>query len=263
MSVQKDGQSSNDSRPALNGLRRLNLAAAIFFAAQVVVLLVLAAPVSLPVTGSFLTNAPGAGQYGTTELFSLRIDLIVAVFLGLAALDHFAVGTFVRRQYEKLIRNWQNPFRWSEYAISASLMIVLISMLTGVSDVVALLGIFGANAAMILFGLAMERANAGQDRVDWAPFIYGCIIGAIPWIAIVIQFALAESNADGVPGFVYGIFISLFLLFNCFAVNMWLTYRRRGKWQDPLFAERVYVFLSITAKTALAWQVYSGALAGS
>ena len=46
------------------------------------------------VLGSFLTNAPGAGQYGSTELFDLRIDVMVAVFLALAAIDHFAVGTF-------------------------------------------------------------------------------------------------------------------------------------------------------------------------
>lgn len=258
------GESDSNARSvALKRLRRLNLFASVFFAAQVVLLLFLAEPVSLSVSGSFLTNAPGAGQYGTTELFNLRIDLIVALFLALAAVDHFIVGTVARRWYEKNIEQGQNPARWTEYSISASLMIVLIAMLTGVSDVAALLGIFGVNAAMILFGLAMERANANREQVDWAPFIYGCLVGAVPWIAIVIQFVLAESNAGGAPGFVYGIFVSLFLLFNCFALNMWLTYRRRGRWKDPLFAERVYIILSITAKTALAWQVYSGALAGS
>ena len=248
---------------SLARLRRLNLIATVFFAAQVVILLILAKPASLPVIGSYLTNAPGAGEYGSTTLFDLRIDVVVAIFLALAALDHLAVGTFARGWYESNVSRGTNPARWWEYSVSASLMIVLIAMLTGVTDVIALIGLFGMNAAMIIFGLVMERVNLGREETDWSPFLWGCVFGALPWIAIVIQFWLAESQASGVPGFVYGIFVSLFILFNCFAVNMWLAFRGNGRWKDPLFAERVYIYLSFFAKTALAWQVYAGALAGS
>ena len=41
-----------------------------------------------------------------------------------------------------------------------------------------------------------------------------------------------------------------------------LEYRGRGRWGNPAFAERVYLILSLVAKSALAWQVYAGALAG-
>jgi len=244
-------------------LRRLNLIATVFFAAQVVVILALAGPAALPVLGSFLTDAPGSGQYGSTDLFDLRIDVMVALFLGLAAIDHLAVGSFARGWYEKNIVRGINPARWWEYSISASIMVVLIAMLAGASDVVALVALFGVNAAMILFGLVMERANLDRDEVDWAPFIYGCVVGAVPWIAIAIQLALSEDSGNDVPTFVFVIFASLFILFNCFAVNMWLGYRARGRWADPLFVERSYIVLSFVAKTVLAWQVYGGSLAGS
>ncbi len=40
------------------------------------------------------------------------------------------------------------------------------------------------------------------------------------------------TNRPGSPiswtPFVYGIFVSLFVYFNCFAVNQWLQYRQRG-----------------------------------
>jgi hypothetical protein len=156
-----------------------------------------------------------------------------------------------------------NPARWWEYSISASIMVVLIAMLAGASDIVALLMMFGANAAMILFGLVMERSNLGKRKVDWSPFVWGCVIGAVPWIGIAVQLALSQDNGDGVPGFVFGIFVSLFILFNTFAVNMWLGYRGKGRWKDPLFVELAYVILSFTAKTVLAWQVYAGSLAGT
>ena len=41
----------------------------------------------------------------------------------------------------------------------------------------------------------------------------------------------------------------------------WLQYRAKGKWADYLRGERTYIVLSFVAKSLLAWQVFSGALA--
>lgn len=244
-------------------LRRLNVVVGAAHALQAVVLLALAAAASLPVTASFLVGPPGAGEFGAADLGSLRVDWLVAAFLLLAAIDHLAVSAGrPRRWYERNVARGINPARWWEYSVSASLMIVLIAMLAGISDVVALIALFGANAAMILFGLVQEQVNVDRDAVDWRPFAYGCVVGAVPWVAIGAQIIVSATEGDGVPGFVVAIFITLFALFNTFAVNMWLQYRGRGRWADPAFAERVYLILSLAAKSALAWQVYGGALAG-
>ena len=64
------------------------------------------------------------------------------------------------------------------------------------------------------------------------------------------------------PGFVYGIIASMFVFFNIFAVNMVLQYKKVGPWRDYLFGEKVYIILSLTAKTLLAWQVFSATLTG-
>jgi hypothetical protein len=247
----------------LDGLRRWNIGVGLLHAVQAIAILALAAPVTLPVGVTYLTGPPGAGEYGgPASLFDLRIDLAVAAFLLLAAVDHLAMAApRVRGWYEANVRRGINPARWWEYSISASLMIVLIAMLSGITEGTALLAIFGVNASMILFGLAMERTNLDRERVDWRPFVYGCIAGAVPWLAIALQIGVSQDNGDGVPGFVIAIFITLFVLFNTFAINMWLQYRGRGRWADPVFAERVYLILSLAAKSLLAWQVYFGALA--
>jgi hypothetical protein len=243
-------------------LRRWNLGVGAAHLAQAAAILALASSASLPVDVSYLTGPPGAGSYGgPAGLFDLRIDLAVAVFLLLAAVDHLSVATWARGWYERQVLRGINPARWWEYSLSASIMVVLIAMLAGVREGTALVALFGANAGMIAFGLAMERANLGRKRVEWRPFLYGCALGAVPWIAIALQIGVSLDNGE-VPGFVIAIFVSLLVLFNSFAVNMWLQYRRRGRWADPLFAERAYLVLSLVAKSALAWQVYGGALAG-
>jgi hypothetical protein len=244
-------------------LRRLNVIVGSVHALQAVILLAIATAASLPITASFLVGPPGAGDYGAASLGSVRIDWLVAAFLVLAAVDHLTVSVGrPRRWYEANVSRGINPARWWEYSLSASLMVVLIAMLAGISELVALIALFGANAAMILFGLVQEQTNVDRDEVDWRPFIYGCFIGAVPWIAITAQLVISATDGNGVPGFVVAIFVSLFVLFNTFAVNMWLQYRGRGRGADPVFAERVYLILSFVAKSALAWQVYAGALAG-
>ena len=47
-----------------------------------------------------------------------------------------------------------------------------------------------------------------------------------------------------------------------FAANMALQYLRVGPWRSYLFGERMYLVLSLVAKSVLAWQVFAGALAG-
>ena len=138
-------------------------------------------------------------------------------------------------------------------------MVVLIALLTGITDVAALGAIFGVNAAMILFGLLMEHYES-PGRPNWMSFVFGCLAGAVPWIVIAV-YLWSPGVAAEPPAFVYGIFFSLFVFFNCFAVNMVLQYKKVGKWRDYLFGETAYVFLSLVAKSLLAWQVFAGTLA--
>jgi hypothetical protein len=155
-----------------------------------------------------------------------------------------------------------NPVRFYEYALSSSLMIVLIGMLSGVWDLGAVILIFGINAMMNLFGIMMELHNQHTERTNWTAFIYGSIAGIIPWIVIMMYF-LGALNSSGAkpPAFVYAIIPTIFVFFNIFAINMVLQYKKVGRWADYLYGERVYIILSLLAKTALAWQIFAGTLA--
>ena len=104
-------------------------------------------------------------------------------------------------------------------------------------------------------------------KVSRSSRIFGCVAGAFPWVAIGIAIAGSELEAggEGPPTFVYAIFATLLVLFMSFAVVQFRQFRARsrgGRYADPVVAERTYLVLSLVAKSALAWQVFAGALAG-
>lgn len=258
-SVRSTAAVEGESPVWMRRLRWANAAVGVLHAAQAMLILLLATDFTLPVTAGFLEGPPGSPATPDT-LFGVRVAWGVACFLALAALDHLLVATpGIAGWYEANLRRGRNYARWVEYSVSASVMVVLIAMLTGISDITALGAIFGVNAAMILFGLLMEHYER-PGNPDWLSYMFGVLAGAVPWLLIGI-YLWSPGNDAAPPGFVYAIFVSLFLCFNSFAVNMVLQYKRVGPWRNYLFGEAAYIVLSLTAKTALAWQVFGGTLA--
>ena len=242
------------------GLLRLNLGAALLHGAQALVVILIANDFTLPISGFFWNDAPN-GRLDPNRLVRIidfRVSYGLVAFLGLSALFHLLVSVGWGRNcyYEELSRG-QNRFRWVEYSLSSTVMVLLIAMVFGISDVAALFGLAGSNMAMILFGWIMEITNKAGQKVWWTPFLFGCLVGCIPWIALL--WYLIGPGGE-MPSFVYAIFLSIFILFNLFALNQFLQYRRVGRWRDYLYGERMYLVLSLTAKSALAWQIFGNTL---
>jgi hypothetical protein len=246
------------------GLRRFNAVMGVLHLVQGILMIALSNDTTYPIYTNFLTFDVGSRSLVPDPklAYELRFGPAVAVFLLLSAVAHGILATVGYRWYVEKLKKGMNPARFYEYALSSSVMIVLIGMLAGVTDLGSLILMFGINAMMNLFGIMMELHNQTTKKTDWTAFIYGCIAGIIPWIVIVVHFVSAiVTSEEGPPGFVYAIIPTLFVFFNCFAVNMVLQYKKVGRWKDYLYGERVYIILSLVAKTALAWQVFAGTLA--
>ncbi|GEP39671.1 hypothetical protein NPS01_33340 [Nocardioides psychrotolerans] len=242
----------------LAGLRWWNVALAVLHAAQAVAVLVLATDFAITLSNSFPTGPPGSRVADPAAAFDVPVGAAIAVFLALAAIDHGLTGTVLRGRYESDLRGGLNRFRWVEYSLSATIMILLIAFYAGVTQLTAVIAIVGANVSMILFGWLQEVMNPpGRRSTTMLPFWFGCIAGATPWVVITLNIIGSET----VPGFVYGIFVSLFVFFMSFALNQWLQYREIGPWRSYVFGERAYLVLSLAAKSALAWQIFAGSLA--
>lgn len=243
----------------LAGLRRWNVGLTLLHLVQAVVIVALAGDFAIAVVSSIPQGPPGTAVGTPQALFDVPIGWAVAVFLLLAALDHLLTGTVARNTYERDLRRGINRFRWVEYSASATLMVILISFYAGVTSINAVIAIAGANVAMILFGWLQELMNPpGRSATTMLPFWFGTLVGLAPWISIAVNIVGSET----VPGFVYGIVVAQAVFFFSFGFNQWLQYRQIGRWVDYAYGEKVYLVLSLVAKSVLAWQIFAGSLAG-
>lgn len=247
----------------LQKLRIFNLVMAFLHAGQGALMLVLSKNFTLPVTTSYLkfNYLTQKLDPATGKLFDVHFVWLIAGFLFLSAFFHLIIATVYNRKYNENLKLGINKARWIEYSLSASTMMVAIAMLVGIYDLGALLMLFALIAVMNLMGLVMEVHNQTTASTNWLSFWIGCLAGIVPWIAVGLLFWASSYFGGGQPPtFVYWIYFSIFVFFNCFALNMVLQYKKVGKWRDYLYGERAYIILSLVAKSALAWQVFAGTL---
>jgi hypothetical protein len=259
--MQNEIESASGEGGKLKRLRTLNIYAMLLHLVSGVVMVLVSTDMKVDITGSFLrfdrTSQTLANKMET--LFSIPLAPFVASFLFLSAIAHFLIAFPFNKKYNEGLKNNINIARWIEYAFSSSVMMVVIALLVGISDISTVIVIFFLNAMMILFGWMMELHNQTTKKVNWTSFIFGSIAGIGPWIAVAIYLANPGST-DHPPTFVYWIFFSIFIFFNIFAANQVLQYKKVGKWSDYLYGERAYIILSFVAKSLLAWQVFAGTL---
>jgi hypothetical protein len=242
--------------------KTFNIIAGFLHFTQAIAVLALSKDFTLPISGSFLAfNSASQTLEPTTKvLFDISLPLLIAVFLLLSSVAHFTIATIYNKQYNGQLARGINIARWIEYSLSASVMIVGIALLVGIYDAMSLVMLFALVAIMNLLGLVMEVHNQRTKKTNWLSYQVGCLAGAIPWVVIASYLWLCADNGSSAPTFVYWIFVSIFIFFNCFAINMVLQYKKIGPWKDYLYGELVYIILSLVAKSLLAWQVFAGTL---
>lgn len=257
-------QTPDDMESKFTGLKRFNLIMGVLHLIQGTFMIFVSNDTTYPIYTNYLNFDITTFTLSSNPQLYYEVPFgpATALFLLISAVAHFYLSTIGYAGYVENLKKGMNPIRFYEYALSSSLMIVLIGMLIGLWDLGAILLIFTLNATMNLFGILMEKYNQFTQKVDWSAFIYGCVAGFVPWVVITLYFVGAVNSGDAKPpDFVYLIVPTLFVFFNIFAINMVLQYKKIGPWKDYLFGERAYIILSLTAKSVLCWLIWTGTLA--
>lgn len=245
-----------------SSLKKLNIIAGVLHLLQGFAVIILSKEFPIPVSGNFLFFESSSQKLvpASSELFSVQLALLVSVFFFLSAFFHLFIATSYLKRYNSEVSTGINKMRWIEYSLSASVMMIAISMLVGIYDLGSLIMIFALTGVMNLMGLVMEVHNQTTTKTNWLSYWIGCLAGIVPWVVVSLYLWLSSTKGSPAPTFVYWIFVSIFIFFSSFAINMILQYKKIGPWKNYVYGERAYIILSLCAKTLLAWQVFGGTL---
>ena len=140
-------------------------------------------------------------------------------------------------------------------------MLVVLLMFGGLIELSTVVFVFALNFIMNLMGLVMEKYNQLTETTNWLPFNIGVLAGIVPWIMGGLYFVVSTNNiADAIPVYAQFGFLLTFLFFNSFAINMWLQYKKVGKWKVYAYGEKAYIVLSLVSKSALGWIIVLGTM---
>jgi len=248
--VDDSAKTKLDERPLpavyLDDLRYWNMFAAVLHLGAAIACIVLMS-LNLDTTGRvpivlFLWLRGGIQYvYNVQQAFPLLA--LSTAFTLLAAIDHFWVSVFSFKTYKTCLMLGRQPYRWTEYFFSASIMNVLITLLTGCNELMLLLGVAALTATTMLFGALGDHVNvlgAGRSTVA---FWMGCIPYTAVWVFIVYQFSF-NTSIQGAPGWVYSVVIVLFVVESLFGLQQWRDI-------DFISKEKGFIALSLVAKMAL------------
>ena len=262
-----DPEDARISQSQYRLLFRLNLSAAIvqFASSLAIFLLTIGADNGF----DFYTNYPKAvgegGRPGGPDaqvVFNISVGWLSGTFLALSSLDHLLVCTCFKGVYENGISKNYNVFRWIEYAFSASIMRIIVGVLSGVSDLYMQFLQFGLTACTMLFGLIFELENrkkrlVAPSEIRWYLYWLGFIPHTFSW-AVNIAFFFHSLSTGDPPGFVYAIIFIIFFLDLTFPIILGLQWKASCCLRPYVNGEIAFIILSFTSKNLLAWINFFG-----
>ena len=107
-------------------------------------------------------------------------------FFAFTSLAHvfYATDAMGSGKYSTAIANGHNPYRWGEYAVSASLMTIIICLVNGVRDTTSIFLMASITAAMQLCGAAVEENLKGAQIVNKGSVATSTATGWLLFVAL-------------------------------------------------------------------------------
>lgn len=192
------------------------------------------------------------------SLDTVVIMLILFTFVTCAFHTMYAIGV---GHYSKNVDAGKNWMRWIEYSITASIMIWIIAVSSGVQDTGLFIFIVSMSVLCMLCGLMSEQVTS-RSRKLWVTFA-GWLFIIVAYSVIIQQFVENVNNSPvDVPGFVYAIVISMCIMYMSFGgIHAYHLYKGDKDVGMNRFIEKAYTVDSMISKTLLVGLLFGGLVA--
>jgi hypothetical protein len=191
------------------------------------------------------------------QIVSIHIvQYLLVGFFFITAIFHSIYYFTSNGLYSQMIQNQNNYLRWIEYAITSTMMLYVIALISGVKDINIYRSIFIINIAMIYTGqLVEEKLVKGED---WRiPMVLGFGLLIVEFLIIVSDFQsriddvkkIAGTEGKTIPEWIKYMIWILFLFFSSFGfISLYGAYSKSPYEK----IEKLYLLFSLLAKATLA-----------
>jgi len=215
-------------------------------------------------------NGTGA-TFILEDVGTVNVVYLISSFFFLTATFHAIYAANIGGYYDKYLAENRNPLRWFEYSITATIMIVIVSLSATIQNLNLLAFIAVSTVVIMILGLVVENGIAKKQ--DPFPLIVVTVLAWILQVAIFVYVlvyftATISAVSDAIegrdlPGFVYAIIVVEVILFSTFGLvqlSHLYKYIRTKEVPEFLSYENTYHTLSLVAKLLLGWLFFFGAL---
>jgi hypothetical protein len=215
------------------------------------------------------------------EVHTIQAPLSVlnatVMFYLVTAFTHLIYAMVWKTGYIKSIGEGHNPIRWIEYSVSATIMIYLVSLISGVRDINAIIPILGANIGTMYTGYISEEAIRRGDfesarhaiQLGWVLQIFIYITLFRKFFSIVGDLRSIEDPPGTpkftIPPWLYFVIVPTVLFYGSFGVvaTLWYSkakkvYEATGALPDFRPTEKLYLYLSLFSKLFLGLYIAYG-----
>lgn len=182
--------------------------------------------------------------------------ILILIFL-ITAIFHlfYARSNFYKREIAKGF----NRVRWLEYAVTSSLMIFLLCILSGVKDFDTVLSLCVINATIMSFGYYLELATDKLSKL--LSLGIGFFLLLFIWFVIFRNFyyRIIEAKKLGrdIPIWIYGVLNPMFFWWCSFGFVAAVKYLKEGDFKKYEF---YYIILSYLSKAFMGYYLAYGML---
>lgn len=219
------------------------------------------------------------------KVVSINVVIGAIAFFMITAVAHtfYATDGFGSKVYSHAIQQGWNPYRWFEYAASASIMTVIIGLSDGTRDVTTLWSLAIMTIAMMFNGYSTESLLRGTAKVGeyardsirssttsgwllfvgvWSVLLY-CFATLVSDVKTKFSGILdGDGNPIAVPAWIWFVVFLQLIYYALFGIVQarHISSRLSGRAYNYVSTENSYITLSYFAKLSLASGIGYGLL---
>lgn len=213
-----------------------------------------------PANPKKITFGFGDGEGPKIDVSGLALKIILIMIFLITAGFHFFYYTNYR--YYKEVLGGRNRFRWVEYGITATMMIFVLCLISGVKEIYSALATVFLSILMMSFGFFFEMNK--DPKVKLSAIIMGFFALVCIWSIILGQFipniiSAKEDQNYNIPDWVYGVLFPMIFWWVSFGIVTILNYKAyRKKGYDFTRYEKYYIILSYLSKAFMGYYLAFG-----